>query len=431
VFAKLIILLRRCCDEGKRMTTTKTKSAQALTAKAIEAMKPDPLSAFRVPDLRCKGLALRVATDGHKTWDLTFRIKNSGVRRPSLGRYEDVSLEQARKRANALTSAARSGRDLIAEENDTRNEHNQSFSVEQLVSEYMRRRVTGRLRTANDVEHALKRALAPMMTRKVSDIKRRDLRQLLDAVADRGRKREAGRRRQAIGAMFKWALSQDIVDSNPADGLSSYNLSKPRDRVLSEDEIRVLWSWLDDSRNIDMAVSAILKLQLCLGARVGEISGMLAGELSTDAKGRLLWTLPAERVKNARARITPIVGLAKEIIASRDGEILFPAPSGEPFYSALIAQRLLNRSHRLPIAKFVSHDLRRTVATRMVELGLPLELVATAVGHEAGGGRVQTLVRHYVHDDFIDRKADALAKWDRRLRQILAGESGRIIPLRA
>jgi integrase len=415
------------------MESRKTRDARALTAKAIEAMKPDPGVAYRAPDMRCKGLALRVAADGGKTWDLAYRIKGMGVRRLSLGRYEDIGLEAARQRSNTLTSAARQGRDLIAEEKAARDEHNQSFTVERLIDEYIGRRVTGRLRTGHEIECILKRALAPLMTRKAAEIKRRDLRKLLDAVADQGLKREAGKRRQTIGAMFKWALSQDIVESNPADGISSYSLGQPRDRVLSEDEIRSLWRWLDDSRNIDTAVGDILKLQLCLGARVGEIAGMLASELSTDAKGQLLWSLPAERAKNKRARITPILGLAREIINTRGDEILFlfPSPSGEAFYSDLIGQRLRQRLDKLPIAGFVTHDLRRTVATEMVKLGLSLDLVATVVGHSAGGAHTSTLVRHYIHDEFIDRKADALARWDRRLRQILAGEAGKVVNLRA
>lgn len=266
----------------------RTRKPLALTAKTIEALKPDPDGAYYQPDLRCRGLSIRVATDGGKSWDLTFRIKGAGVKRPSLGRYEDVSLERARKRANELTLAGRQGRDLIAEEKAARHEYDQSFTVERLKDEYLKRRVTGRLRTASEIERILRRALGPLMTRKASEIKRRDLRELLDAAADRGVKREAGKQRQTISAMFKWALSHDIVESNPADGLSPYSLGEPRDRVLSEEEIRRLWRWLDDSRNISNAVSDILKLQLCLGARCGEVSGMLSNEFSTDRKGRSL-----------------------------------------------------------------------------------------------------------------------------------------------
>ena len=85
---------------------------------------------------------------------------------------------------------------------------------------------------------------------------------------------------------------------------------------------------------------------------------------------------------------------------------------------------------QVPIDKFTTHDLRRTAATMMTKLGLPLELVATIVGHTAGGAQTSTLVRHYVHDEFLDRKAAGLAQWDRRLRAILAGESGKVVELR-
>ena len=135
----------------------------------------------------------------------------------SLGRYEDVGLEAARERANEITKAARKGRDLIAKEKAARDQHTQSFTVEQLISEYVKRRVTGRLRTAGEVEQRLKRALASIMTRKAAEIQRRDLRELFDATADKGFTREAGHRQQTVGAMFKWAVAQDVIESNPAN----------------------------------------------------------------------------------------------------------------------------------------------------------------------------------------------------------------------
>jgi hypothetical protein len=68
--------------------------------------------------MRVSALAIRVATDGSKTWDPVYRIKGAGVRRPSLGRYGDVGLEAARARTMALTSAGRQGVDLIAQEQE-------------------------------------------------------------------------------------------------------------------------------------------------------------------------------------------------------------------------------------------------------------------------------------------------------------------------
>ena len=93
-----------------------TRKAQALTAKSHRGDEAGRVDAYRVPDLRSKGLALRVATDGGKTWDVAYRIKGKGVRRPSLGRYRTSASKRRVERANKMTLAARQGRDLIAEE---------------------------------------------------------------------------------------------------------------------------------------------------------------------------------------------------------------------------------------------------------------------------------------------------------------------------
>jgi hypothetical protein len=139
-----------------------------------------------------------------KTWNLAYRIRNSGkTRRLSLGRVSDVALEKARERANELTSTARTGRDLIAEEEEKRAAVAARITIEQLIELYVRRRVTGRLRTAKEIERRLKRALTPIMQRHAEDIRRKNLRELFDQCADNGIEREAERRRQTVGAMFR------------------------------------------------------------------------------------------------------------------------------------------------------------------------------------------------------------------------------------
>jgi integrase len=411
------------------MGSGKTKRAQALTAKAIEAMKPDSDGAYRVPDLRCKGLALRVATDGGKTWDLSFRIKGAGGRRLSLGNYTDVGLEAARHRANELTSAGRRGQDLIAEEKKARNEYDQAFTLERLTSEYAKRRLKGRLRTATAIENRIQRALAPVMKRKATDIRRRDLRQLLDAVADQGHKGEAEKRRTTIQPMFKWALQQDIIEIDPSAGLSPYSRSVARERVLDRDEIRTLWGWLE-TNDMPSHISDILKLQLCVGARVGEVCGLTTEELERDGAGHMVWVLPAARSKNGAGRITPITGLALEIIERRIGDgPLFASPSETLPNASIVGHAIIERRTRSPIPNWRSHDLRRTVATEMAKLELPLDLVATVLGQKAGEPETRVLRKHYIHNQFVDRKTHALKMWDQRLRSILAGEEGKVVAL--
>jgi integrase len=397
---------------------------------AIQAMKPED-DAYRVPDTRCRGLSIRVATDGSKTWGLAFRIKRKGVKRHSLGRFEDTDLEAARERANDITSAARKGRDLIAEEEAARNEYDLSFTIERLVAEYVKRRLIGRAKTANAIERRIRRTLAQVMTRKATDIRRRDLRQILDTVSDQGFKGEAEKRRSTIQPMFRWALKQDIIEIDPSAGLSPYSQSIARKRALDHNEIRGLWSWLGTG-DMPSHVADILKLQLCLGARAGEICGMTSKELERDDAGHMLWLLPAARSKNGSNRITPILGLPLEIIERRAGDgPLFVSPGGTHSNASMVGHAIIARRERTPVAEFSSHDLRRTVATEMAKLGLPLELIATVLGQKAGEPETRVLRKHYVHDQFVDRKAAALGQWDQKLRSILAGEAGKVVALRA
>jgi hypothetical protein len=158
----------------------RTRGTVSLTHRSIEAFRPAE-APYRISDQRCIGLAVRVAPSGVKTWDLAYRIRGSGkVRRVSLGRVADVSLEKARERANELTSAARAGRDLIAEEEESRAAAASRLTIEKLIELYVRRRVAGRLRTAKEIESRLKRALSPILHRYADEIRRRDIRELWD-----------------------------------------------------------------------------------------------------------------------------------------------------------------------------------------------------------------------------------------------------------
>jgi integrase len=117
--------------------------------------------------------------------------------------------------------------------------------------------------------------------------------------------------------------------------------------------------------------------------------------------------------------------MAREIIEARlaGGQVgpLFRAESGTVLTAAHVGHYLLARRDKLPISKFTTHDLRRTVATMLVEIGIALDLVAAVVGHEAGGKETRTLIRHYIRTDLIERKANVLRLWDERLQAIVTG----------
>jgi integrase len=304
------------------------------------------------------------------------------------------------------------------------------ITVQRLIDLYLRRRVVGRLRTAKSIESRLRLTLAPILPRYAADVRRRDIREILDNIVDQGKGREAEKRRQVCTAMFRWALSQDIVAADPTVGLEAHDRGTPRDRVLTVEEIKTLWRWLE-SDVLSLEAADILKLELLTGARCGEISGLCAEEIDRQ---KWTWTLPPSRSKNGRQRVTPIVGVAREILEQRLSSVekgsLFLLGKGATVTSAHIGHYLLTRRATLPIAVFTSHDLRRTFATMLAEMGIALDLVAAIVGHESGGKDTRTLVRHYVHTDMLERKAHTLKVWDERLRAIVTGEeAARVVRL--
>ena len=397
-----------------------TRPAAALTHRTIETLKART-APYRVPDTRCKGLAVRVATSGLKTFDLSFRIKGAGFKRVSLGSFPEVTLDEARDRANALTKAARAGVDLLAKEKAEAASKVRRLTVAGLIETYCAKQVRGKLRTARELENRLKRALQSKLDTPAEDLKRRDLRELFDEAAEAGFSREAEKRRQTVGAMFRWAVSQDYLEIDPTAGLRAYEAGALRDRVLTGDEIRTLWRWLG-SDTIPVAHVDAMKVQLALGARCGEVAGMMAGEVDTEA---WTWTLPASRSKNGRERVTPLVGIAREIVERRLPKTgaMFASDAGTPLTASHVGQTLHKRRNRLPIEHFTTHDLRRTFATALDGMGISIELIAAIVGHESSVGReTRTLTRHYLRTDKLERKRSALEAWDRRLRSILEGE---------
>ena len=161
----------------------------------------------------------------------------------------------------------------------------------------------------------------------------------------------------------------------------------PRDRVLSVEEVETLWKWLDTDA-LSLEAADILELELLLGARCGEISGLRVEEIDRQ---KWIWTLPPSRSKNGRQRVTPILGVAREMLEQRLSDVekgpLFLLEKGVVETSAHIGHYLLTRRATLPIAVFTSHDLRRTFATMLAEMGIALDLVAAIVGHEFGRQR--------------------------------------------
>jgi integrase len=402
--------------------TGKTRGQALLTPRFIESLKAEA-EPYRWRDPLPSVLALRVAPNGVKSFDVAYRIKgSSAVKRTTIGRYGDIDLDEARTRAGDLVKAARKGKDLIAVEEAERDAKARAMTLGALLELYISRRIANRLRSARSVASILRRVLEPLASMPAADIKRRDLLLLLEEIAARGHVRAAGHARTLIGGLFKWGLSQDFIENDRSRALPAYDQGTPRDRVLSPDEIHSFWFWLE---TLAPVIRDALRVQLATGCRIGEVGGLVIAEIDAS---KWLWTLPAARSKNKKPRVTPLIGVARTIIEERvkeaDDGVLFPSENGNVHTAATIGRTLNARRSRLPIKEIVrSHDLRRTAVSLMFELGIAKDTIGAIVGHGSDDDRgARTLLRHYKKTDQIALKTRALEKYDAYLKAIISGQ---------
>ena len=403
--------------------TGRTRGCALLTARFIESLKAEP-EPYRWKEPRPSVLALRVAPNGMKSFDVAYRIKGSpAVKRTTIGRYGDIDLDEARERADKLARAARKGKDLLAEEEAAREARARVMTLGALLDLYISRRIANRLRSASSVASILRRVLKPLASTPAADVKRRHLLLLLEKIATRGHARAAGHARTLIGGLFKWALSQDIIENDPSRALPAYDQGTPRDRVLTPDEIHSFWLWLE---TLAPVVRDALRVQLATGCRIGEVGGLVIAEIDTS---KWLWTLPAARSKNKKPRVTPLIGVARTIIEERikeaEDDILFPSERGNVHTASTIGRTLNARRSRLPIKEIVrSHDLRRTAVSLMFELGIAKDTIGAIIGHGSDDDRgARTLLRHYKKTDQIALKTRALETYDAHLKAIILGQA--------
>jgi len=99
--------------------------------------------------------------------------------------------------------------------------------------------------------------------------------------------------------VFTWAVSEDLVISTPCLGLRTPTPERPRERVLSCDEIRAVWSVLEPEDVIGEAV----RLVFYTAARRREVLDARWTEVDLAER---LWRLPGTRTKNRQPHAVPL-----------------------------------------------------------------------------------------------------------------------------
>jgi integrase len=356
-------------------------------------------------DETVSGLALRVTAGGTKAW--TFLYTAAGRRRRiTLGRYPAVSLAKAR-------TLALEARALIANGVDPRARG--AMTVNDLVEAYIAKH-TATLKSGAEIARRIRKNIVPVIGNvPLAQLHRRDATRVVDAVTGRGAPVEATFAFQDLRSILRWAVARGDLDHDPIAGMPPPPGGKPRERVLSDDEIKTLWLKLPEALP---RYAPILRLCLLTAQRVGEVAGMRREEL--DLKQRL-WSLPGTRTKNGHAHAVPLSSAAMEIIGEPASEFVFDiAPT-------VVAQAIIRAQARIGIAQWTAHDLRRTALTGMAKLGVEPIVLGHIANHRTTTKAGMTL-SVYVHHAYEREKRDALELWADRLRGIIAG-SAEVVPL--
>jgi len=391
-----------------------------LTDTAVRAIQPPPAGQVTYHDATLPGFGLRVAAGGSRTWTITYRLGRR-VRRLTLGRYPRLPVADARAKAKTALSAVALGRDPAAEQHDER----EAATFKELVADCLDRHAKPRKRSWRADEWMLRKHVpAEWNGRKAAAITRRDVRELLAAVAAET-PIAANRLLACLRKVFNHGIRWDMIEANPCALVERPAPERQRDRVLSDDELRRVWRALDAE---SASNAALFRLRLLTAQRGGEVRTMRWEDVDFDGR---LWTIPAERSKNGMAHRVPLAPAAVAILRAlpriEGSPWVFPSARGAGGCRRTISKAVA-RIREASGVDFWPHDLRRSAASHMTSMGISRLTVAKVLNHVERG-----VTAVYDRHSYDAEKRQALDAWARRLEAIVSGEtaSAKVIPLRA
>jgi integrase len=395
-----------------------------LTDRSVATLKADKQT--DIYDTTLPAFGVRVNPGGRLSWFVRYRpMRTAKHRREMLGRYPDVTLADARDRARAKLRAADRGLDPAE---DRRAAEKRTFDL--LADSYLEYAKT-RKRTWRADQTVINRELLPAWTgRPVVSLRRADVRSLLDGIVGRGAPVKANRVLALVRRMLNFAVRElEWAEGNVAAGLSRPAKERSRDRVLTIDELRRVWLYLDASdppAALDAEARAhwdllrawhqmrVLTLQ-----RGSEVLGLRWSEIDAEAK---TWTLTGARTKAGRLHVVPLSPAALTVLqrlrddgAGTDGGLVFAGIQGTRQRSGGL--------DGLEIVDMRAHDFRRTGASVLTGvLGVPRLVVAKILNHADS-----SVTAVYDRTSYLPEMRGALEQWARWVESIAATAPGAIV----
>ena len=435
--------------------------AKQLTAAAVLRLRPGK-TRREVRDGACAGLRLIIQTSGHKSWAMRFRRPSGVSAKLTLGPVDltgkeaddepvigmPLTLAAARRLAMDVHRQRAMGRDIVAArhreklERAVRGGNDFAQAAIDYVTQYAMRktrqwqdtaRLLGLRPVADGGVELIPKGLADRWRdRPVGEIDGDDIHGIIDETRERGvpgleRRTEGPREARAramfaaLSGLFGWLIKRRRVAQNPCSGVHRPAALPARDRVLTGAEIVKFWRAADAERK---EFGALLKLLLLTGCRLNEVAGMRRAELSDDGA---TWIIPGERVKNRRSHVVPLPPLARKLIASIPvtGEFVFSASGVVSGWSRL--KRRLDATMKIPAWRL--HDLRRTAATGMAEIGIAPHIVEAVLNHVSG--HKAGVAGTYNRAAYAAEKKAALERWSAHVEGLISGRPAKVVvPLR-
>jgi integrase len=379
-------------------------------------------------DAALPGFGLRLRDGGKRTWVVQYRV-GTKQRRVTLGTVETLDADEARKRAKCALSKVHLGHDPQLEKAEARAQS--AVTLGSIVERYLKERAAKRLkpRTLTEVTRSLREHWKPLHATPLTKIMRVEVAGQLGRISKERGPIAANRSRSYLSTLYSWAIAEGLADANPVVGTNKAE-EISRDRVLSDEELRLVWSCAGENDDY----GAIIRLLILTGQRREEVGAMRWSELDLD---KSLWRIEAERTKNGLPHDVPLSDVTLDLLAAhgrREGrDLVFGSREG-PFQGwgnakiALEGRIRAKLGEKSGLKPWRLHDLRRTAATRMNELGMLPHVVEAVLnhisGHKAGVAGV------YNRASYAAEKRQALDLWAEHVLALVEGRAANVVPLR-
>jgi integrase len=364
------------------------------------------------------GLRLRQSGDQlRRSWIVQYRHAGA-TRRLLLGSADVLGVEAARGLAKKALGKVAHGEDP-QEQKATRRERD-ALTFRSLVDDYLAWKQSTNIRPRTLVE--IKRYLtgpyfSALHSMPIDKITRRDVASRVLAIGKDNGTVTATLARSALSACFVWAMKTGLCEVNPVAKTLVPEGAKPRDRVLDDNELAAVWRAAGDDD-----FGKIVRLLILTGQRRSEVGGMAWSELE-----RGTWTIPGQRTKNGRAHTLPLSGLALSIIDAVPQRVGRDQLFGDRGLSGFTmwdwSKSRLDERLGDKVKPWTLHDLRRSAATRICDLGVMPHVVEQILNHHSG--HRSGIVGVYNRSAYEQPVKAALGMWADHIRAITEGGARR------